>query len=198
MTQVSNLSKTQYQNLFKEFAYFTKDYGMKPLLYQLYILNNSKEKLDTNNSEDELLMLELSKSFQNYGVEFTTLFFQTNKTKMFNFESEINSALNDKVFEIVCRVFRTTRDAVLEKFDRDGVRVYASGSLFKLYIDTCGYSVDEVVALTGKPKSIISRHKNIITNLDYKHIHDKKVVLKFIDAKKQLIKYILDEYRQEN
>lgn len=143
-------------------------------------------------------MLELSKSFQNYGVEFTTLFFQTNKTKMFNFESESNSALNEKVFEIVCRVFKTTKDAILEKFDRDGIRVYASGSLFKLFIDTCGYSVDDVVSLTGKPKSIISRHKNIITNLDYKHIHDKKVVMKFIDVKKQLIKYILDEYRQEN
>ena len=84
---------------------------------------------------------------------------------MLNFEYSENSALNDKVFEIICRVFKTTKDSILDKFDRDGVRVYASGSLFKLLLDTCGYSVKEVMLLTGKPRSIISRHKNIISNL---------------------------------
>lgn len=198
MTQVSNLSKTQYQNLFKEFSFFTKNYGMKPLIYNLYVLNNNKDTIQPENATDEVLMSELGKSFQKYGVDFTCLFFQTNRTKIFNFDSEINSALNEKVFEIICRNFKTTKDAILEKFDRDGVRVYASGSLFKLYLDTCGYEVNDVVKLTGKPRSIISRHKNIITNLDYKHIYDKKILVNFIEAKKQLIKYILDEYRQEN
>ena len=116
---------------------------------------------------------------------------------MLNFEYSENSALNDKVFEIICRVFKTTKDSILDKFDRDGVRVYASGSLFKLLLDTCGYSVKEVMLLTGKPRSIISRHKNIISNLDHKHIFDKKIIKKFIESKKQLIKYILNEYKQE-
>lgn len=194
MTQITNLSKEQYQNLFKEFSFFTRDYGMKPLLYNLHILNNNYEKVQ--NASDEYLMFELSKSIQKYGVDFTCLFFQTNRTKMFNFESVNNLALNDKVFEIVCGEFKTTKDSILEKFDRDGVRIFASGSLFKLFIDTCGYSVNEVTEITGKPKSIISRHKNIISSLDYKHIHDKKILIKFINAKKQLIKYILNEYRE--
>ena len=117
---------------------------------------------------------------------------------MLNFDCQKNSALNDKVFEVVCRVFKTTKDSILDKFDRDGVRVYASGSLFKLLLDTCGYSVKDVMQLTGKPRSIISRHKNIVSNLDHNHIFDKKIIKKFIEAKKQLIKYILNEYKQDN
>ena len=52
--------------------------------------------------------------------------------------------------------------------------------------------------ITNKPRSIISRHKNVITNLDYKHPMDKKILEKYIDSKKQLIKYILDEYQEKN
>ena len=198
MTQLSNNTKSKHEHLFIEFSYFTRDYGTNALLYSLKILNKSSGTFEVQSSQEENLTHELGLSFSEYGINFISLFFQTNRTKMLNFEYSENSALNEKVFEIICRVFKTTKDSILDKFDRDGVRVYASGSLFKLLLDTCGYSVKDIMNLTGKPRSIISRHKNVISNLDYKHIYDKKIIIKFIEAKKQLIKYILDEYNQEN
>jgi hypothetical protein len=198
MTQLSNNTKTKHEHLFIEFSYFTRNYGTNALLYSLKTLNESTGSLESQSSQEENLTHELGVSFSEYGINFISLFFQTNRTKMLNFECNDNSALNDKVFEIICGVFKTTKDSILDKFDRDGIRVYASGSLFKLLLDTCGYNVKEIMKLTGKPRSIISRHKNIISNLDHKHIYDKKILIKFIEAKKQLIKYILDEYNQEN
>lgn len=196
-TQSEIQTKNQYENLFKEFSNLTKNYGVNFILHNLYALNKTEEINHTFNKIEQIPH-ELGKSINTYGSEFICLFFQTNRTKMLNFDSKIDLALNNKVFEVVCGSFETTKDAILEKFDRDGVRVFASGSLFKLYLDTCGYSVDEVVSLTNKPKSIISRHKNVINALDYNHIHDKKAFNKFIEAKKQLIKFILNEYNQEN
>ena len=190
-------NRIQYENLFKEFSNWTKNYGANFILHNLYALNKTEE-ITQNINQIEQIPNELGKSINTYGSDFICLFFQTNRTKMLTFDSKTSLALNDKVFEVVCGAFKTTKDSVLEKFDRDGVRVFASGSLFKLYLDTCGYSVEEVVELTNKPKSIISRHKNIINALDYNHIHDKKVFNKFIEAKKQLIKFIINEYNQEN
>lgn len=198
MTLLPNSNKSKHEDLFIEFSYFTRDYGTNALLHNLKILNDSSGYLENQSSQEEILTHELGLAFSEYGINFISLFFQTNRTKMLNFEYSENSALNEKVFEIICRVFKTTKDSILDKFDRDGVRVYASGSLFKLLLDTCGYSVKEVMLLTGKPRSIISRHKNIISNLDHKHIFDKKIIKKFIESKKQLIKYILNEYKQEN
>jgi len=198
MTQLSNNTKSKHEHLFIEFSYFTRDYGTNALLYNLKILNKSTSANNSESTEEENLTHELGISFSEYGINFISLFFQTNRTKIINFEYSTNSALNDKVFEIICGVFKTTKDSILDKFDRDGIRVYASGSLFKLLLDTCGYSVIDVMDLTNKPRSIISRHKNIISNLDHKHIYDKKIIIKFIEAKKQLIKYILNEYNQES
>lgn len=198
MAHLLNSTKFKHEHLFTEFSYFSKNYGTNALLYNLKILNNSSGYNHDQSTQEELLTHELGVAFSEYGINFISLFFQTNRTKMLNFDCQKNSALNDKVFEVVCRVFKTTKDSILDKFDRDGVRVYASGSLFKLLLDTCGYSVKDVMQLTGKPRSIISRHKNIVSNLDHNHIFDKKIIKKFIEAKKQLIKYILNEYKQDN
>lgn len=196
MTQQTQTIPYNFEALFKEFSLFTRDLGAKALLGHIKALNNTA--LLNSDSLDHNLVEQFNNSIKKYGVDFMCLFFRTNRTKILNFEIVKNKELENKVFEIVCNVYKTNIDNVINKRERDGVRIYASGTLFKLLLDTCNYTVDEVMEITNKPRSIISRHKNVITNLDYKHPMDKKILEKYIDSKKQLIKYILDEYQEKN
>ena len=65
---------------------------------------------------------------------------------------------------------------------------HTSGPL-ELLLNTNEYECKRRQYLTHQI-NIINRHKNIINNLDHKYIFDKKIIKKFIESKKQLIKCI--------
>jgi hypothetical protein len=182
----------QYSKLFKEASIFSKNQGDKALLEYLMIITNKKE-VDLNSTNTLVNISELiAVCIDRYGVDFTYLILKSNQTKITNFDISNKKELYEKAVSIVCGVFMTTKESILEMNKRNGVRIYASGTLFNLLCDILGYSIDEVVEITKKERSAVSRHKNAVKNLDPNHRLDRKFIIKYIESKKQLIKHIIN------
>ena len=88
-------------------------------------------------------------------------------------------------------IFNIDRDVILNASDRDGIRIYASGTIIKLFYEVLDYSVDDIMKLIKKPRSIISKHKSTISNLDYKHPQERPILKQYLFCKHELIKFIL-------
>jgi len=194
MIQETELQTQKFYALFKELTIFLKNYGARSLLFQLQLIGDSfeTEKIDPN---DQLQLLNhLSSRFKENNIDYLYQMFQL-RTKLNTYKP--NDILFNKTFEIVTSTFETTKEAILDKNNRDGTRLYAIGTVFKLLVETIGYTPDEITELTDKSRCIISRHKNMITYLDDSHPLDRKMITKYIKSKKQLIKYLLYEYQEE-
>ena len=194
MTQDTELHTQKFNALFKELTIFLNNYGVKNLLFHLQLMGNTFKVEDIDPNDQFQILNHLSSCFKESDIDYLYQMFQL-RTRLNVYEP--NSILYDKVFEIVTDVFETTKDLVLDKNNRDGIRLYAGGTVFKLLIETVGYAPDDIVELIDKPRCIISRHKNVITYLDENHPLDRKMLKKYMDCKKQLIKYLLYDYQEK-
>jgi hypothetical protein len=193
-TQDTQVKKEKFQFLFKELTIFLKNHGARSLLFQLKHMGNTFD-LEEIEIDDQLDILNsLTSCFKDGNIDYLYLMFQ-NKTRLNVYEP--TEILFNKVFEIVTDIYKTDKELILDKNNRDGVRLYAIGTVFKLLIETIGYTPDEIVSKIGKSRSIISRHKNMITYLDENHPMDRKFIIKYITCKQQLIKFLLDEYQEK-
>lgn len=185
-----------FEDIFKEIYLYIGEYGVESLLHKLNFLTVNEELYFESENIYHKLSVHLGSAIKKHGVEYVYLMLKTNKTTKPKFKIK-DKTIENKLFEIVSDTYGTSPQSILNKFDRDGIRINAGGTIFKLFIDLLDYSINDVMEITKKPKSIISRHKKMICNLDHKHPLDKKTIVKYMECRTKLIKFLLDEY-QEN
>mgnify|MGYP000427526871 CR=1 FL=1 len=100
--------------------------------------------------------------------------------------------VTEKIFQIVERLYDLPRQVILDDKNRDGKRIYASGSVIHLMITYLNFSVADINKLTKKNTWAISRHKNKILKLDFKHPRENSIFKKHLKAKELLIDFILN------
>lgn len=182
--------------LFQAIAESVSLYGTDGLQFILLNLKDEKSVLPPE-EEPSLsdLFLEINKAIQKNGIDHVIYLIQNKKNLLPAYTEKLRHTekLNEMIFKIVCNIFDTDKKSVVEKTNRNGRRVYASGTIIKIFIELLDYSVEEVQKLIPKSKPVISKHKMIVSSLDYKHPAESDAFKKYLFCKHEIINFILNQ-----
>lgn len=184
--------------LFKAISESIDLYGLDGLHFIL--LNHRPVPIPENdeppsNEDVQDLFTEINKTIERDGMDHIIYLIQNKRNLIPDLCRDLRhtAKMNDKVFEVACRVFNTDRQSIESKNERNGKRIYASGTVIKIFIEILDYSVEDIQKLIYKSKPVISKHKMLISNLDYRHKEESDAFKKYLFCKHQIIKFILNQ-----
>lgn len=105
-----------------------------------------------------------------------------------------NNELVNYMFSLSEEVFDVPQYSILHLQNRDGKRIFASGTIAEHLMVFLGFTVKDTCEILKKNKSAISRHKKSITTLTHYHPTDRIVLQKYLSYRYNLVNYIINNY----
>lgn len=187
----------KHKYLFQAISESVALYGTEGLEFILTThLENINVHVESSCSKSLInLFTKINKIIEIHGIDHVVYLIQNKKNILSEDYSNLKHTkkLNNKVFEIVGRIFKTPIEIIITSSDRDGIRVFASGTIIKIFSEVLDYSAEEISELIPKSKSIISRHKIMVSNLDYKHPVERPMLKLYLFCKHEIINFIIKQ-----
>lgn len=190
----NNVIDKQVVGFYDSIKKTVQKHGVSHALEILSVLND--KKIESKSKLFLQLNNQITQSVYLYGFDYLYLFFNKNKNEIYQFNKNEKEFLKNATFEIIEEVFGKKVEVLLNSTSRKGSRVYATGVLFILLIDLCGFEVKEVIKITNKPSTVISRHKGNVIELRHNITDELAIIKQFYKAKHKLINVILNEIRK--